>query len=394
MKILMISPQPFFQSRGTPLSILHRLVAITSLGHEVDLLTYSIGEDVKIPGVTILRIPRIPFVKNVKVGPSYLKIPLDLILFTKAFFLLCRKRYDLIHSHEEASFLAVVLAFLFRTKHLYDMHSSLPQQLSNFKFSNSGLLIKLFEKLEKITINRCDALITICPELEEYVKKINPRKRQVMIENVADGNPLKKNKREPVNLRIKYRLSGKKVVLYTGTFEPYQGLELLVESSNIVLKGTEDVVFMLVGGKEEQIKVLKEKASQKGVSGSFIFTGTVPFDEVSDYIGIADVLVSPRIEGNNTPLKIYSYLKSGKPIVATNLPTHTQVLNSDVAVLTEPRPEAFAKGLLAVLNDSRLCDTLTENAKKLAEERYSYKIYLERTKEILEAVYSGSSPRF
>lgn len=391
MKILMISPQPFFQPRGTPISILHRLVAITSLGHEVDLLTYSIGEDVTIPGVTILRIPRIPFFKNIKVGPSILKVLLDLMLFIKAFFILCRKRYDLIHSHEEASFFSVILAYLFRTKHLYDMHSSLPQQVKNFKYSSSRLLIKLFEKLEKMAIDRSDALITICPELEEYAKRINPQKRHVMIENVAYSNPLKRYDLNPANLRDKYGLNGKRVILYTGTFEPYQGLELLVESSKVVLDNNKDVVFMLVGGKEEQIRDLKEKTIQKGVSEFFIFVGTVSFDVVDDYIKIADVLVSPRIEGNNTPLKIYSYLRSGKPIVGTNLLTHTQVLNSDVAVLTEPRPEAFANGILAVLNDSRLCDILTENSKKLVEERYSYRIYLERTKEILEAVCSSSS---
>lgn len=389
MKILMISPEPFFQPRGTPLSVLHRLIAMTSLGHHIDLLTYSIGEDVEIPGVTILRIPKVPFVKNIKVGPSYLKVLLDLMLCIKAFYLLCRKRYNLIHSHEEASFFTVILAFLFRTKHLYDMHSSLPQQFSNFKFSNSKHLIKLFETLERIAINRSDALITICPELEQYAKRINPRKKQVMIENVADSNPLKENSGESINLRDKYRLNGKKVILYTGTFEAYQGLELLVESARIVLSNNRDVIFMLVGGKQDQIKGLKEMVSQKGVSDFFVFTGTVPFEEVSEYLEMADVLVSPRIEGNNTPLKIYSYLKSAKPIVATNLPTHTQVLSSNVAVLTEPSPSAFAEGVLSALNDHKLCDTLSQNARKLAEEKYSYNIYLEKTKEILDAVYSN-----
>ena len=146
---------------------------------------------------------------------------------------------------------------------------------------------------------------------------------------------------------------------------------------------------MLVGGNEGQIKSLKEIACQKNVSDSFIFTGIVPFDSVADYIEFADILVSPRIEGNNTPLKIYSYLKSGKPIVATNLPTHTQVLSSDVAVLTEPTPKAFAEGILAVLDNGELRISLSENAKKLVEEKYSYENYLAKTKEVLEAVYSN-----
>ncbi|MGH7791249.1 MAG: glycosyltransferase, partial [Thermodesulfobacteriota bacterium] len=68
--------------------------------------------------------------------------------------------------------------------------------------------------------------------------------------------------------------------------------------------------------------------------------------------------------------------------------THTQVLSSEVAVLTEPKPKAFAEGIVAVLKDSKLRSILSENAKKLAEEKYSYKNYLAKTKEILEAIYT------
>ena len=55
--------------------------------------------------------------------------------------------------------------------------------------------------------------------------------------------------------------------------------------------------------------------------------------------------------GTNTPLKIYQYLRSGRPIVATRLLTHTQVLSDEVAVLTPATPEGFAEGILRVLAD-------------------------------------------
>jgi hypothetical protein len=55
MKILMIAPEPFFQPRGTPFSEYHRLQALSKLGHEVDFITYPIGEDVDIEHVSIYR---------------------------------------------------------------------------------------------------------------------------------------------------------------------------------------------------------------------------------------------------------------------------------------------------------------------------------------------------
>ncbi len=104
------------------------------------------------------------------------------------------------------------------------------------------------------------------------------------------------------------------------------------------------------------------------------------------YLSAGDVLVSPRSRGTNTPLKIYSYLHSGKPIVATRLLTHTQVLDDETAVLTEPEPEAFARGILTLVRDGEKRKQLGERARRLSDESYSYERYLDRTRRALEFV--------
>ena len=114
MRILMVAPQPFFQPRGTPFSVLHRLKALSKLGYKVDLLTYSIGQNVDIDGVTIHRIPQVPFIKKIAIGPSKSKIVLDLLLIFKTRQMLKHGNYDLIHSHEEAGFWAAYFARKFR----------------------------------------------------------------------------------------------------------------------------------------------------------------------------------------------------------------------------------------------------------------------------------------
>ena len=75
-----------------------------------------------------------------------------------------------------------------------------------------------------------------------------------------------------------------------------------------------------------------------------IFTGERPASEIPDLLAAADVLVSPRSRGTNTPLKIYQYLRSGRVIVATRLLTHTQVLDDGVAILTDATPAASPAG--------------------------------------------------
>jgi glycosyltransferase involved in cell wall biosynthesis len=174
MKILMVAPQPFFEPRGTPISIYQRLEALSAIGHHVDLLTYPLGQDVTFPNVRIFRTRRIGFIRNVRVGPSRAKILLDFFLMLKTLWMLITNHYDVIHSHEEAAFFCAPLAILFRRPHLYDMHSILPRQLTNFDYGNRRLFIRLFECLEKMVLKTSQAVITIGSDIEEYVIKINP----------------------------------------------------------------------------------------------------------------------------------------------------------------------------------------------------------------------------
>ena len=100
MKILMLAPEPFFQPRGTPISIYFRIKALSDLGHNVDLITYHLGEDKRINGLKILRIPDLFSIKIIKIGPSFAKIPLDFLLLCKATWQMMKKHYDLIFSHD------------------------------------------------------------------------------------------------------------------------------------------------------------------------------------------------------------------------------------------------------------------------------------------------------
>lgn len=389
----MIAPQPFFQPRGTPFSVLHRLKALSQLGYKIDLVTYHLGQDVSIDQVNIHRAKRVAWIKEIAIGPSKTKLILDAYVYRRAVELLQRQRYELIHTHEEAGFFGIRLSKKFGALHLYDMHSSLPQQLSNFKFSRAKALLHIFEKLEAATINSAQAVITICPELFNYVKARFPQKYNKLIENVADNaivfGAAANGRMNATELARRYGLpmngskKGKTTILYAGTFEPYQGLDLLIESSQPVISRHHDQVsFLVVGGKPEQVAHYQDKAAKLGVSDKFIFTGQRPPEEIPEFMKLADMLVSPRIAGNNTPLKIYSYLRSGIPIIATDHLTHTQVLNGEVAVLTDCTPSAFANGMLRVLEDRAYGEKLGRQAQALAAREYSYAAYLQKTKEI------------
>ena len=388
LRILMIAPQPWFQPRGTPFSVLHRIKALSLLGHHIDLVTYHVGQDIPIDNLHIHRARKLPFIKKVKIGPSFPKILLDVALYKKSVELLRRNRYDYIHTHEEGAFFGVPLAKKFNLPHLYDMHSSLPQQLQNFKFSNSKLLSGLFERLERYTIENSGAIITICPELQDYVTKHFPHKTSLLIENVADNSVVFPPSDTSESLiKQQYNLNGHKIILYYGTFEAYQGIDMLIDSvAQLTQKRNQDVHFVMVGGNEQQVATYKNKAEKRGVANYFTFTGFVQPDLIPSFVSLSHVLVSPRLQGTNSPLKIYSYLRSGKPIVATRHITHTQILSDSVSVLADPTPDAFAEGILSILDDEPRQQKLVTAARQLAEKHYSYDDYLQKTKWIVEQV--------
>jgi glycosyltransferase involved in cell wall biosynthesis len=379
MKILMIAPEPFFEPRGTPISVYQRLQALSVLQYQIDLLTYHVGQGVSIPGVAIYRVPRVPFIKRVKLGPSLAKAFLDILLFCQAIVLLARNRYDAIHSHEEAAFMAVLLSKVFRTRHVYDMHSCLSQQLASNPRWNLRPFLWIFEVLERWVFATCDAVITIGADLEEHVKTINPGAKTFLIQNLAVlAEDESSNQTLTSELKEKMRLNGKLPVVYTGTFEHYQGLELLLKSAKIVKEQYPEISFILVGGDPQQVEHLRHQSQTYGLGDCMLFTGVVPLANAIAYLGLAEILVSPRTEGTSVPLKLYSYLLSGKPIVATDLPAHSQVLTTEMAVLVAPTEEAFATGILALAESPVLRERLGHRAQQLAMEKFSPANYLER----------------
>src|SRR6266536_3068395 len=254
VRILMIAPEPFFEPRGTPFSEFHRIRALTALGHQVDLVTYPFGQPVSAPGLRIFRALRPPFVRRVKVGPSVAKIALDALLAITAMRRAFAVRYDVVHSHEEGGLIGAVLAGLMRVPHVYDMHSSLPQQLTNFAFSRSPFVHRVFLAIERFMIRRSSVVIVICPSLEATVRAIEPGARTVLIENAPGSSDEQPTPEQAAEVRQSLGLSDAVPgVLYTGTFEAYQGLDLLFDAMAIVQRRQPDTRLVLVGGRPEQV---------------------------------------------------------------------------------------------------------------------------------------------
>jgi len=236
-------------------------------------------------------------------------------------------------------------------------------------------------------------VIVICPQLEDVVRGIDTAVPSVLIEN-APGSGDTPTEGSGLAVRGALQLDERApMVLYTGTFEAYQGLDLLFASMKQVIAQRPDARLVLAGGRPDQVEAAGRQAAAAGIGPATIFAGQRPAEEIPAFLDAADVLVSPRSLGTNTPLKIYQYLRSGRPIVATRLLTHTQVLDDDVAFLTEATPEGFGAGIMAAISDPERARAVGARARHLAETKYSYEAYLAHTRQACAHLFADRAPQ-
>jgi glycosyltransferase involved in cell wall biosynthesis len=346
MRILVLAPHPFFQQRGTPIAVRELLEFLSAEGHHTDVLTYHEGEDVSIPNCRIVRIARVPGVRGVRPGFSMKKLICDLFMVKKLLTMLRENRYDLIHAVEESVFMASAAQRLFGIPFVYDMDSALSEQMIE---THSALapMKNLFRRAEKGAVRASLGVLAVCPALEQKARNHAQGK---LVACVEDSSLLGPDTADVERLRTDFG-PAYPLFLYVGNLERYQGVDLLLESFAEALGAIPAAKLAVIGGNEGDIQRYEQRAQDLGLKDKVQFLGPRPLANLGGYLAQADVLVSPRLMGNNTPMKIYSYLDSGVPILATRLPTHTQVLDDSIACLAPPVPAEFGKAMAQLALD-------------------------------------------
>ena len=384
MKILLLAPHPFYQARGTPIAVRTVLEFLSERGDTVDVLTYAEGSEVSIPNCTVHRIPRVPGLQGIRPGFSVKKVLSDILMVGSCLRLVRRTRYDLIHAVEESAFIAAAMRALTGVPYVYDMDSSLAEQLVDayplLRFAFSAL-----RRMEAVAIRRSSGVLAVCAALEDVALAHAPGQ---LVGRVEDTTLLTGPKPAGGNGRGLPPSDGP-MAMYVGNLESYQGIDLLLEGFRHTLSRVPQAKLVIVGGRDAEIAHYRGRAERLGIDGSVVFAGPQPIDMLPDLLRQADVLVSPRLKGLNTPMKIYSYLDSGSAVLATRLRTHTQVLDDGMAYLVEPEPHALGHGLAELMADPELRAKLASTAKAYVQREHTP----QAARRKLEAFYTTMESR-
>lgn len=369
MRILVLAPQPFFQVRGTPIAVRSLVRALSRDGHRIDLLVYHEGDDVDLYGVNLHRIRNLPWIRDIPPRFSIKKLICDMAMLRKSVSLMRNRSYDVIHAVEESVFIAKALSKVTGVPYVYDMDSSLPEQLGA-QFRLPGFAIRMLEPFETRAIRGSVGVVAACSSLETRAREIDPGKPVLRLEDVS---VLESVEPEP-DLEHRWNIQGP-VLMYVGNLEPYQGIDLLLEAFRHALASRSDSHLVIIGGSDSRIRQFRRTAELLEIGERTHFLGERPISELKAYLQQATILVSPRSHGTNTPSKIYSYLDSGRPVLATRMEAHTQVLDDSISVLAEPDAISMSDAMIRLLEDPALRKELAHRAKTRLDDEHSVEAF-------------------
>jgi glycosyltransferase involved in cell wall biosynthesis len=382
--VLVVAPQPFYQDRGTPICVRQVIDALTQLGFRVDVLTYPVGNNLPGNEVRLFRSSN-PFrISHVPVGFSLRKLLLDGSLVFQLRRLIRTGNYRAVHAVEEAAFPAAFWGRRYGVPVIYDMHSSMAEQMSDLPLFRNRIGRAAFQRMERWLLKRATRVISSAG----LAARVRAQVPQAQVREWEFSSELPPPDRGEVEqLRSSLEIAPhQKVVLYSGTFERYQGLRLLLAAVPRVLQQEPEAVFVLVGVDGEHGAARIEKIAREIPGHRLRLVPRQPREKIPAYFALADVLVSPRIYGGNLPLKVFDYLAAGRPIVATDIPSHRSVLTDERAILVPPEPGPLAGAIVRLLHHPAVARRMADAGKEFAARRLGWSHFVRSVANLYESI--------
>jgi glycosyltransferase involved in cell wall biosynthesis len=385
--VLLVTPQPFYEDRGTPIAVAHTARALGELGYTVDLLAFPFGRHIELPHVNTHRCGNPLGLETVPIGFSWQKCALDASLIRSFEHLLKSRRYDIVHAVEEAAYIASRICHRAGRRFIYDMASSIPAELSCKPLLRSGVAQRLLRSVESSVIKR--AAHVICSSgLGETVRGHShdtptAEWRFPAVSGTADAALMS-------DIRMTQQISpADKVVVYSGNFARYQGMDLLFAGFEQALGEDPDLLLMCVGASESDRRSWM-KALSPETAARVRIVPRCRRSEVPSFLALASCLVSLRPLSQNLPLKVFEYMGSGKPIVATRGPAHEPVLSARRAFLCDPTAASVAENILKVVQSPQRARAIAFEAKRYASHRFGWDAFVHFVKNVYDEALAPS----
>jgi glycosyltransferase involved in cell wall biosynthesis len=389
-RVLIVTPQPFYEDRGTPIAVRYVASALGALNVDVHLLAFPVGRDIGMKNVTVHRCANALHIKQVPIGFSMRKLALDAGLWRSFSRLVADGSFDIVHAVEEAAYMAAALCPRLGQRFIYDMASAIPVELIRNSAVKSALLRTPLEAVQRRVMNTASHIICSAG-LGGYVRTQAADARVHEWQYPALSSAV--SSRDLSFLRSKLQIRpGQRVLLYTGNFAGYQGLDLLLDAFRRVSTLHPELVLVCVGATEVEQARWAATAPGQGDISNVRIVPRQPRAQMPHYTELADVLLLPRVHCENVPLKLYDYMAAGKPIVATRQPGSNRLLTDQRAFLCEPTAESMADAISHACSHPAEAAWIGSQALHYAEQHFGWRSFVEFVRNIyLEVMAHGQA---
>jgi len=285
---------------------------------------------------------------------------------------------EIINSHwlVPQGFVGAICRFILHKPHVAILHSSEMTFLKNFPFGRNVVefVAKNSDAIVSVSNHRAEELLDfVSPKLRHIVKeKIKIIPMGVDIEEY--NNYIEKD-----NLKLKYGLSSKYIVLFAGRLVEGKGCQYLIHAFKYIMSYMNDIELVILGSGPLDSK-LKNLVDELNLKNYINFKGEVDYGEMGDYYLLSDIVVIPSIVDSSgfqegLPVVLLEALAAGKPVIATAIKAFLEIINDKSnGLLVEPKnPKQLADSILMLLSNQELQAKLSENALKTGK-RYSWDV--------------------
>jgi len=325
-RVLGIAPTPFFADRGCHVRILEEAYALQALGHHVTICAYHLGRTPA--GLTVHRIPRIPWYSKLDAGPSWHKYYVDMLLTVRALLSGLRDKPDIVHAHlHEGVFIGYFVSRILDVPLVFDLQGSLIGEMLAHEFiADRGVFFRLNRFLETLTTQMADVILASSVGAATYLRE-DPDLNAKKVHVVPEGIDVDVYARCPDRHRVRESLgidAESVACVYLGLLYPYQGIDALIRSAPEAFAACPALHFLVIGFPNEEH--YERLAAETGYGDRFHFVGRVQYEDLPSYLVAGDLAVTPKDSRTEANSKIYNFMAAGLPVVAYDTPTNHSIL--------------------------------------------------------------------
>jgi glycosyltransferase involved in cell wall biosynthesis len=387
MKILHVIPNPFFIERGSLIRAWRQILIARDAAAQCHIVCYHLGKN--IPGVSIHRIPTIPWYKNLASGANIHRLYLDLLLMTTMFRVVRTVKPDIIHAHlHEGVFAALPIARLYRIPLLFDAEGSLSEEMAAYRFFGAGL----FKPLERYLNGKADFVMTSSRQLfEKMHTEFNvPEKRLILFEDFIDTrlfSPRCPDRERAEQLGIP---AGAPVVAYIGLLDALQNIDAMFIAIKIISARVPQAHFLIMGF--PHAKSWERQFRENGVHNAH-FPGLVERDDAPSYLSLGTVGISAKHSGvSQGHGKLLDYMAMRLPVVVFDNAVNRDILGPFGRYAPENDIDRFAEAIIDYLQNVAASRKIGEELRKRVCERFSLERQGSRLMELYASIIDRHRP--